>query len=125
MKGRTKLKKISLLGATGSIGWQTYDILKSHPEEFKLVAFSAGKNIEKTREIIKNYNRSWFLCKRKKMQCIKKRVSSYKFYIRRTRFSRSCNSSGYERFIECSFRKCWIAIDISCHSYGENDCNRE
>lgn len=47
------MKKISLLGATGSIGWQTYDILKSHPEEFQLVAFSAGKNIEKTKEIIK------------------------------------------------------------------------
>lgn len=53
MKGRTKLKKISLLGATGSIGWQTCDILKHHPEEFRLVAFSAGKNMEKTREIIK------------------------------------------------------------------------
>lgn len=46
------MKKISLLGATGSIGWQTCDILKNHPEEFQLVAFSAGKNIEKTREII-------------------------------------------------------------------------
>jgi len=50
------LKKISLLGATGSIGWQTCDILKNHPEEFQLVAFSAGKNIEKTREIIKTLN---------------------------------------------------------------------
>lgn len=46
------MKKISLLGATGSIGWQTFDILKAHPEHFKLVAFSAGKNIDKTREII-------------------------------------------------------------------------
>ncbi|SOB93219.1 1-deoxy-D-xylulose 5-phosphate reductoisomerase [Ureibacillus xyleni] len=46
------MKKISLLGATGSIGWQTYDILCSHSDEFKLVAFSAGKNIEKTKEII-------------------------------------------------------------------------
>lgn len=43
-----------MLGATGSIGWQTCDILKNHPEKFQLVAFSAGKNIEKTREIIKN-----------------------------------------------------------------------
>ncbi|MFC5541217.1 1-deoxy-D-xylulose-5-phosphate reductoisomerase [Ureibacillus sp. FSL K6-3587] len=50
------MKKISLLGATGSIGWQTCDILKNHPEEFQLVAFSAGKNIEKTREIIKTLN---------------------------------------------------------------------
>lgn len=46
------MKKISLLGATGSIGLQTFDILKAHPEQFQLVAFSAGKNIEKTREII-------------------------------------------------------------------------
>lgn len=46
------MKKISLLGATGSIGWQTFDILKAHPESFQLVAFSAGKNIVKTREII-------------------------------------------------------------------------
>ena len=46
------MKKISLLGATGSIGIQTIDILKAHPESFQLVAFSAGKNIEKTRDII-------------------------------------------------------------------------
>ncbi|MCP1144079.1 1-deoxy-D-xylulose-5-phosphate reductoisomerase [Lysinibacillus endophyticus] len=50
------MKKISLLGATGSIGWQTFDILCSHPDEFKLVAFSAGKNIEKTRSIINRLN---------------------------------------------------------------------
>lgn len=46
------MKKISLLGATGSIGWQTYDILKEQREAFQLVAFSSGKNIEKTREMI-------------------------------------------------------------------------
>lgn len=46
------MKKISLLGATGSIGLQTIDILLSHPDQFKLVAFSAGKNIDKTKEII-------------------------------------------------------------------------
>lgn len=46
------MKKISLLGATGSIGWQTYDILLANPDKFKLVAFSCGKNIEKARDII-------------------------------------------------------------------------
>lgn len=46
------MKKISLLGATGSIGIQTVDILRNQPESFKLVALSSGKNIEKTREII-------------------------------------------------------------------------
>jgi len=46
------VKKISLLGATGSIGWQTYDILKDQRDAFQLVAFSSGRNIEKTREMI-------------------------------------------------------------------------
>lgn len=46
------LKKISLLGATGSIGLQTVDILKAQKEAFQLVALSSGKNIEKTRQII-------------------------------------------------------------------------
>ena len=48
-------KRISLLGATGSIGIQTLDIIKDHPEEFKLVAFSAGKNMEETRKILKQF----------------------------------------------------------------------
>ena len=46
------MKKISLLGATGSIGIQTIDIITAQPEKFQLVAFSAGRNIEKAREII-------------------------------------------------------------------------
>lgn len=50
------LKKISLLGATGSIGTQTLDIIQSNPERFKLVSFSAGKNIDKVREIISEFH---------------------------------------------------------------------
>jgi len=51
-------KQISLLGATGSIGLQTIDILREHPQQFNLVAFSAGKNLEKTREIIREFTPS-------------------------------------------------------------------
>ena len=50
------LKKISLLGATGSIGIQTLDIIKEHPDKFQLVAFSAGKNIEETKRIIRDFS---------------------------------------------------------------------
>lgn len=45
-------KKISLLGATGSIGLQTLEVIAAHPNQFNLVAFSAGRNIEKVREIV-------------------------------------------------------------------------
>jgi 1-deoxy-D-xylulose-5-phosphate reductoisomerase len=40
------LKNISLLGATGSIGTQTLDVILHHNDKFKLVAMSVGKNIQ-------------------------------------------------------------------------------
>lgn len=46
------MKKLSLLGATGSIGRQTLDVIQQHREDFSLAAFSAGRNIEETRKII-------------------------------------------------------------------------
>lgn len=49
------LKMISLLGATGSIGTQTLDVIKEHPTMFQLVALSVGKNIELTRKIITDF----------------------------------------------------------------------
>ena len=49
-------KKISFLGATGSIGIQTMDIIGSNPDKFKLVSFSAGMNIDKVREIVSAFH---------------------------------------------------------------------
>jgi 1-deoxy-D-xylulose-5-phosphate reductoisomerase len=46
------LKLISLLGATGSIGQQTLDVISQHPDNFKLVAMSVGKNIDLARKMI-------------------------------------------------------------------------
>jgi len=46
------LKTISLLGATGSVGIQTIDIIREHCKEFQLAAFSVGKNIELARKLI-------------------------------------------------------------------------
>ncbi|WP_299090135.1 1-deoxy-D-xylulose-5-phosphate reductoisomerase [uncultured Metabacillus sp.] len=49
------MKKISLLGATGSIGIQTLDVIEAHQEQFKLVAMSFGSNYQSGREIIKRF----------------------------------------------------------------------
>ncbi|AXH98732.1 1-deoxy-D-xylulose-5-phosphate reductoisomerase [Sporosarcina sp. PTS2304] len=49
------MKKINLLGATGSIGTQTLDIIASHPERFTLTAMSVGRNIQKASEIITQF----------------------------------------------------------------------
>ena len=40
------MKYISILGSTGSIGTQTLEIVKELPSKFKVVALSAGKNID-------------------------------------------------------------------------------
>ncbi|WP_028399012.1 1-deoxy-D-xylulose-5-phosphate reductoisomerase [Ectobacillus panaciterrae] len=49
------MKKISLLGASGSIGTQTIDVIRMHPEQFQLVAFSVGKNIDFAEQMIKEF----------------------------------------------------------------------
>ncbi|MEO2075045.1 MAG: 1-deoxy-D-xylulose-5-phosphate reductoisomerase [Bacillus sp. (in: firmicutes)] len=49
------MKTISLLGATGSIGTQTLDVIREHPTEFKLAALSIGKNIELARKMISEF----------------------------------------------------------------------
>lgn len=46
------MKYISLLGATGSIGQQTIDVVRNHPDQFTIVALSAGKNIPLVRTYI-------------------------------------------------------------------------
>ncbi|AKO93811.1 1-deoxy-D-xylulose-5-phosphate reductoisomerase [Priestia filamentosa] len=49
------MKKIALLGATGSIGTQTLDVIRTHRDEFSLVSMSVGQNIDKTREILAEF----------------------------------------------------------------------
>ena len=40
------MKKIALLGSTGSIGQSTLSICESHPDRFHPIAFAAGSNLE-------------------------------------------------------------------------------
>ncbi|MEH7010713.1 1-deoxy-D-xylulose-5-phosphate reductoisomerase [Neobacillus niacini] len=49
------MKNISILGATGSIGTQTLDIIREHPTEYKLLAISIGKNLELARKMINEF----------------------------------------------------------------------
>lgn len=40
------MKKITLLGSTGSIGTQAIEILKDYPNDFQIVALSGNSNID-------------------------------------------------------------------------------
>ena len=44
------LKHVAILGSTGSIGVNTLDVIRAHPERFKVVALTAGKQIERLAE---------------------------------------------------------------------------
>lgn len=40
------MKSISILGSTGSIGVQTLDVIRQHPDQFRVVALAAGNNTD-------------------------------------------------------------------------------
>jgi 1-deoxy-D-xylulose-5-phosphate reductoisomerase len=47
------MKKLVLLGATGSIGTQTIDIVLKYPDMYEIIALSVGYNIDLLEEILK------------------------------------------------------------------------
>jgi 1-deoxy-D-xylulose-5-phosphate reductoisomerase len=49
------MKKICILGATGSIGTQTADVIKSEKSDFMLHSFSSNRNSAKTIELIREF----------------------------------------------------------------------
>ena len=40
------MKNITILGSTGSIGVSTLEIISAHPDRFRVIAITAGKNLE-------------------------------------------------------------------------------
>ncbi len=51
-----KLKKIILLGATGSIGKTTLELLRLQKDKFKLIGVSANTNVKKLKTIVDEFN---------------------------------------------------------------------
>lgn len=50
-----KMKKISILGVTGSIGTQTLDVIRTSEENIKLIGATANSSVDKMIEIIKEF----------------------------------------------------------------------
>jgi 1-deoxy-D-xylulose-5-phosphate reductoisomerase len=49
------VKRIVILGSTGSIGTQALDVVRQHPDRFKVVGLTTHTNIEKLREQIEEF----------------------------------------------------------------------
>ncbi|MBU3609067.1 1-deoxy-D-xylulose-5-phosphate reductoisomerase [Polynucleobacter wuianus] len=44
------VRQVAILGSTGSIGINTLDVIRAHPDRFRVVAITAGKQVERLAE---------------------------------------------------------------------------
>ena len=49
------MKKIALLGSTGSIGVNTLDVIDKSPEKFAALGMTAGSNVDQFAEQVKKF----------------------------------------------------------------------
>lgn len=73
------MKRICLLGASGSIGEQTLDVMRKHPVDFCLVGFSVGKQINKVEDILKEFPVE-FICVKEENKELENKYSKIKFF---------------------------------------------
>lgn len=57
------MKKITILGATGSIGTQTLDVVRRNQGDFEVVALTASENVQKMAELIREFMPSYAVMK--------------------------------------------------------------
>ena len=56
------MKKISILGSTGSIGTQALDVVRGLPKELKVVSLAAHSNITRLEEQIREFSPEFVVC---------------------------------------------------------------
>lgn len=49
------MKNLAVLGSTGSIGVSTLDVVAAHPERFRIVTLTAGRNLDRFEEQIRRF----------------------------------------------------------------------
>ena len=58
------MKKITVLGSTGSIGTQSLEVIKAHPDRFRVEALICGKNKKKLEEQIEKFRPAFAVTER-------------------------------------------------------------
>ena len=49
------MKKIALLGSTGSIGKQTLEVVRNHPDKFQITSLAGGNNVSEFLSQVKEF----------------------------------------------------------------------
>ena len=63
------MMEVCLLGASGSIGKQTIDVMLKNPLDFDLVAFSVGHQVKQISKILKKYPNIQHICVADEFDC--------------------------------------------------------
>ena len=75
------MKKIIILGSTGSIGKQTLEIIKKDKNKFKILLLSTDKNINLISKQIKTFKvKNIVVTNKKKYKILKKNLKKLKYF---------------------------------------------
>ena len=76
------MKRVTILGATGSIGTQTLDVISQNSDDFEVVALTASESVEKMAELIQRFCPSYAVMKNEeKAEELRKLLPSHSFAI--------------------------------------------
>lgn len=71
------MKKVVILGSTGSIGTQALDVLSRYPDEYEIIALSANENIDLLEEQVRRFKPTRIaVINEEKAKMLRRRISS-------------------------------------------------
>lgn len=74
----TKIKAVTILGATGTIGLQTLDVIERHSQQFSVFAITANTNTDKMLELcLKHQPRFAVMLDEFHARCLKEKLKAY------------------------------------------------
>ena len=77
------MRRLTLLGASGSIGSQTLDIICQNPDRFSLVAFSVGRQSDKIAPILRDFPsvKAVYCIEKEEAERLQKSFPGIRFYF--------------------------------------------
>ena len=114
------MKKICLLGSTGSIGRQTIEIINDNIKDFSLVGVSCGKNINELRKILFSNQDIKFVCVQDKenISLLEEEFKDVTFYYGDEGLIKLIDSSSYDMVVNALVG--FVGFIPSVHTISKN-----
>ena len=71
------MKKISILGSTGSVGTQCLDIISEFKDQFEVISLTASKNEDKLKEQLRTFKPKYYLSDSETVHEFGKRIKTF------------------------------------------------